>query len=346
MKIFIRADGGKAIGIGHIMRTMVLAKELKKTNEVIFLSKKNENETFDAGIKILKQNNFLVEYISEKEFMEDIISLKRRYSAECIITDSYDVDTRYFDELKKHFKLSGYIDDVNKCYMNVDFIINQNINALDIDYSKTTNKMTKLFLGTKYCMMRDEFINEYEKKVEREDVLDILLTLGGMDDKNNTLKLLHILEKTGKNIHVVIGKAYSNELIRKLNILSRKNEKIILHENAIMSDLMCKCDVAIAGCGSTLYELCAMKVPSIGIIIAKNQKDVAEKMVEDGIVFDAYDINKFDEEKFRISLGKLITDGHVRKTVISNQQNKINMLGKYELADKINEFIKGCDGNV
>ena len=29
-KILIRADGGKEIGLGHVMRTLVLAKELSK----------------------------------------------------------------------------------------------------------------------------------------------------------------------------------------------------------------------------------------------------------------------------------------------------------------------------
>lgn len=30
MKIFIRADGGSLIGLGHVMRMLVLATELKK----------------------------------------------------------------------------------------------------------------------------------------------------------------------------------------------------------------------------------------------------------------------------------------------------------------------------
>ncbi len=34
MKIAIRAEGGFQIGMGHIMRTLALAKELTKANEV------------------------------------------------------------------------------------------------------------------------------------------------------------------------------------------------------------------------------------------------------------------------------------------------------------------------
>ena len=49
MKIFIRADGGNLIGLGHIMRMIVLGKELRKSNEVIFLCRNSLDEKYSAG---------------------------------------------------------------------------------------------------------------------------------------------------------------------------------------------------------------------------------------------------------------------------------------------------------
>ncbi|WP_414646568.1 hypothetical protein [Clostridium tetani] len=39
MKIAIRADDGNKICMAHIMRTLVLAKELAKTNDVFYISR-------------------------------------------------------------------------------------------------------------------------------------------------------------------------------------------------------------------------------------------------------------------------------------------------------------------
>ncbi|MBY6829020.1 UDP-2,4-diacetamido-2,4,6-trideoxy-beta-L-altropyranose hydrolase, partial [Clostridium botulinum] len=39
MKIAIRAEGGFQIGMGHIMRTLILAKGLAKTNDVFYICK-------------------------------------------------------------------------------------------------------------------------------------------------------------------------------------------------------------------------------------------------------------------------------------------------------------------
>ncbi|KYH34828.1 hypothetical protein CLTEP_12930 [Clostridium tepidiprofundi DSM 19306] len=52
MKIGIRADGGSKIGMGHIMRTLVLAKELAKTNNVGWFNALDKENFVDAFTNI------------------------------------------------------------------------------------------------------------------------------------------------------------------------------------------------------------------------------------------------------------------------------------------------------
>ena len=129
MKIYIRADGGYGIGMGHVMRMLVLAKQLKKKNEVTFLCKKDKSGIYDSGIEKIREFGFEVVELNSCDIIENIIRIQNKNKADLLITDSYDVDSEYFDKMKKIFPVSGYIDDVNKCYMNVDFLVNQNINA-------------------------------------------------------------------------------------------------------------------------------------------------------------------------------------------------------------------------
>ncbi len=55
MKIAIRADGGAKIGMGHIMRTLVLAKELSKNHDVFYICRVDNplSEKYRIGIFIL-----------------------------------------------------------------------------------------------------------------------------------------------------------------------------------------------------------------------------------------------------------------------------------------------------
>lgn len=353
MKIFIRADGGISIGLGHVMRMLVLAKELKKNNEIIFLCNgtnidnvddinigritKEYNNKFKAGIEKIKENEFEVLEIDESNVIDDIIELQCKYKADLIITDSYDVDEEYFNKLKSYFRLTGYIDDVNKIKMNVDFIINQNINAEDMDYIPNINENTKLFLGTKYCMLRDEFREDYKKKQVKENAEDILLTLGGMDKDHNTMKILNEIATCSANIHVVVGSAFDEKLIEEIYMISRNYLNIKVYENANMATLMKKCDIAISACGSTLYELCAINVPTIGIIIADNQEMVAKKMKEKSLVVEVYYVHELKELNLKSKLNEVIKNQELRNNIVNNQCEVIG--GNCDLGKIVNKVI-------
>lgn len=335
MKIFIRADGGKLIGLGHVMRMIVLGKELRKDNEVIFICRNNQDGKYSAGINKIEENNFRVIKISQENYIEEIVDIQKEYNGDIIITDSYDVDEEYFTKLRKNFMLTGYVDDVNKIDMDVDFLINQNINALCIDYRKTIRNGTKLFLGTKYCMIREEFRKASKEKKIKDEVNDILITLGGMDNNQNTKRILKLIKECKKNIHVVLGGAFDKILIKDIYDLSKKYTNIFPHENANMSELMKKCDVSISACGSTIYELCVMQVPVIGLIIADNQEKVAKLMKEKELVLDVFNIEKLNSEEFVSSFKKLINDKLIRNRIINNQRNIINVNGVKDLANEI-----------
>lgn len=338
MKIFIRADGGMSIGMGHVMRMLVLASELRKRNQVVFLCRNDKSNKYDTGIQKIKNCDFEVIEIDDNNIIENIIKIQNENNADILISDTYEVDEEYFNKLKPCFKLTGYVDDVNKCYMNVDFIINQNINAKKLDYSKTTKEGTSLFLGLQYCMLREEFKIACKEKEAKESVEDILLTLGGMDDSNNTMKILRNLKILKQRIHVVLGNAFNKSVINEVYKFSEEYKNIYPYENTNMSELMKKCDIALSACGSTVYELCAMNVPSIGIIVADNQRDVAKLMKEEKIILDTIEIEQLESNKILELVELLINDNIIRQEIKNNSNDIVNLYGAEKLAESIEKL--------
>ncbi|MBN1057663.1 UDP-2,4-diacetamido-2,4,6-trideoxy-beta-L-altropyranose hydrolase [Clostridium botulinum] len=273
MKIAIRADGGNEIGMGHIMRTLVLAKELRKNNKVFYICKQSSfsPQKYENGINKLKEEGFEVVLVNEDDCLKELIKIQ----SDCLVTDSYDVNEDYFNITKNHFKITGYIDDMNLYYFNVDFIINQNIGAELLQYK--TNKDTKLFLGTDYIMLREEFRSN-DDKIINKNISKIMVTVGGSDINGITNKICNALKEIHFELHIVIGPCFSSKYICELVSLSHNYKNIKLYFNANMIDLMKQCDICISGCGSTLYELAACGIPTIGIILAENQKEIGEKL--------------------------------------------------------------------
>lgn len=338
-KILIRADGGKNIGLGHVMRTLVLAKELKKYFEVYYICKDNK-ELYLQGINKIESEGFKVFKIGEENLVDDIKEIQREVNAKILITDSYDVNEEYFNKMKMIFEYSGYIDDINICKLNVDFIINQNINADCFNYD--INENTKLFLGTTYCLLRDEFRTTKEKIINNS-VKNILLTMGGSDKDYNTLKVLKILRNYDICVHVVIGSAFEDDFVKEIYNKYKDSSNIKLYKNASMSKLMNLCDLAISSCGSTLYELSAMQVPTIGIVVASNQKDVAEAFTKKKLIVGSDDLVYRDINEFNKILGELISNWDKRRMLSENQKHLVNVNGAILLSKNILDVIRSRD---
>ncbi|NFA59984.1 UDP-2,4-diacetamido-2,4,6-trideoxy-beta-L-altropyranose hydrolase [Clostridium sporogenes] len=281
MKIAIRADGGSQIGMGHIMRTLVLAKELAKTNDVFYICKVDVplSSKYKSGMDKAKAEGFNVVTINENNIINDL----KNISVDCLITDSYDVNEEYFNLTKGMFEITGYIDDMNLHYFNVDFIINQNIGAEE--YSYKANKDTRLFLGTNYTMLREEFRKNPNKNIKKE-VQNFMITVGGADPNGITNIICNYVKDLEFKFHVIIGPSFKEENIEKLVKLKKLKDNINLYFNANMIEIMNKCDIAVSACGSTLYELAVCRIPTLGLIIADNQEKVAYKMNERGLIYN------------------------------------------------------------
>ncbi|MCY6370405.1 UDP-2,4-diacetamido-2,4,6-trideoxy-beta-L-altropyranose hydrolase [Clostridium ganghwense] len=322
MRIAIRADGGSSIGMGHIMRTLVLAKELAKTNEVFYVcrtenhSENSVSDKYRAGIEKIKCEGFNVEFINEKYILEDLKKIK----ADLLITDSYDVNQEYFIETKKIFNETAYIDDINCYYFDVNFLINQNANGEDLEYK--VNDDTKLLVGLKYTMLRNEFRN-VPKKIIKEKVKDIMITVGGSDPNHVTEQILNYTKNLQYNFHVVVGPSFKDSD----NLKQFENDRVKLYYNANMYKIMEKCDIAVSACGSTLYEIAACGVPTLGIIIADNQEGVAKKLDELGAINNIGWYSKLTKDKFIDSFNELVLNLNMRKKMSHTGQNIINGRG-------------------
>ncbi|NFN86285.1 UDP-2,4-diacetamido-2,4,6-trideoxy-beta-L-altropyranose hydrolase [Clostridium sporogenes] len=318
MKIAIRADGGSKIGMGHIMRTLVLAKELAKANDVFYICKVDVSlsSKYKSGIDKAKAEGFNVVTINENNIIDEL----RNISADCLITDSYDVNEEYFNLTKDMFKITGYIDDMDLYYFNVDFIINQNIGAEG--YSYKVNKDTKLFLGTNYTMLREEFRKNPNKNIKKE-VQNVMITVGGADSDGITNTICDYVKDLELKFHIVIGPSFREENIEKLLRLKKLKDNINLHFNANMIEIMNKCDIAISACGSTLYELAVCSVPTIGLITADNQEKIAYKMHRAGLI---YNLGWYKD------LTKNIIIDNIEK--ISRLNNREVMISKQKIIDK------------
>lgn len=331
--VAIRADGGQSIGMGHIMRCLSLANEFRSNGCIVYFISK-----YEEGIKKIISDHFEViplsctksslvngfYYGDETELVneaKDIIEIIKTYNIDLLFIDSYNVSEDYLMSIKSNVKKLAYIDDINKFIYPADILINGNISAEYMNYKKYC-KDEIMLLGSKYNFIRNEFKDLPERKIKKE-VEEVMITTGGSDPHNMTIKLLDIFcnDDVLKSLtyNVVIGSGFINN--KEIREFANQYENIVIYENPNkISEIMLKSDIAISSGGSTLYELCACGIPTLAFIYADNQKFIVEEMTKLEYIKN---IGWYD------SLGKSYVISNV-KDLIFNYKKRLEMfdLGK------------------
>lgn len=282
----IRADATAQIGTGHVMRCIALAQAWQdRGGDVTFLSHCESDglrqRILEEGFKFIPIEN-AYPHPSDLEKIFSVLSDEKN-NAGWLVLDGYHFDTAFQKAIRDKGIRLLVIDDMNHLpHYHADILLNQNIHATDLKYS--CDEDTILLMGCKYVMLRREFLKYREwKRIVPEKAAKILVTMGGSDPDNVTLKViqaLNFMNDADLEVKFVVGPVNPNlESIRKE--LSKSNFAYTILSNVKnMPELMAWADVAISAAGSTSWELLFMGVPSVIITIADNQKGIGESLSE------------------------------------------------------------------
>ena len=247
--------------------------------------------------------------------IERFISVLSEAAPDVVIIDSYCVTEKYFTVIQSFCNRTGakvvYIDDMLCFAYSCDYILNYDILVGSLEqtyrrmYTEAGISLPKLLLGPRFAPLRKEFSQCKRSKI-REAGKDILITTGGADSYHVLLGLTDeiISRGDGKHIfHLIIGACNpdSHDIRRK----AETGSSIVVYENITnMGEIMEKCDVAISASGSTLFELCATRTPSVIYTIADNQLPGAKGFSKKGLMEYCGDIRDYSMNE----MAKLVLD--------------------------------------
>ena len=299
--VLLRADANDAIGMGHMMRCISVARAMLRDDNDKITPVFVISDERSAGLLAERELEFVclhTDYRDKIPEVEDGVDspmgqLFRNYHPVSMLVDSYQVEASYFTGLRRIAEavaaLDGmartgifYLDDVDVPDYELDGIINYNIYAGDLPY-----RQEKRFLGSAYIPLGEKFwdvkkrINnstpESDEIRNSDNSLHCMISSGGAD-------MLNICYTIGERMasaypdcvfHVVCGKynAHRSELLR---LAEQHTNLCVEYDARDMCALEQNCDIAISAAGSTMYELAVLGVPTITYFFADNQRLVAE----------------------------------------------------------------------
>jgi CMP-N-acetylneuraminic acid synthetase len=255
--IAIRVDGDDKIGLGHIYRVMSLASRLIYHNVNFYI---RSDQTL--GIALLRENNYKIQTVGDNH---DFIQSAVRDGVHIVINDILDTDAEYIAALRKEGFFVVNFEDLGEGSSHANLVFN----AL----YENTNPEKNNYFGYRYEILRQDFYY-YPMKPVSKHVENILLTFGGVDENNLTLRSLQALEATSYDGRVTIvlglGYKYRSELER---FLAGSRLKSTIHRNVRnMAHIIYGADLVLTSNGRTIYEVSSLGIPSISI--SQNEREV------------------------------------------------------------------------
>jgi UDP-2,4-diacetamido-2,4,6-trideoxy-beta-L-altropyranose hydrolase len=327
--LVIRADASAKIGTGHVMRSLALGQAWQELGGgVTFLTAPEA-----SGIEErLKSEDMNVEHLSSHPGScgdaHETIHLAKDSGATWLVVDGYHFDSEYQRIIKDSGLKLLFIDDNGHAYhYYADFVLNQNLHAHERFYP-SIEPYTRLLLGTRYVLLRKEFLKWLRWKREIPEVArKVLVTLGGSDPNNVTLKVINALKKIEvPDLDVKIVVATSNpytETLQNASLSAPCSMRILRNVND-MPDLMAWADLAVSAGGSTCWEMAFMGFPSLILILAENQRPVAGSLDTMGVARNLGWHENLSYDRIAQALSSLLADSETRTEMTRRGQALID----------------------
>lgn len=285
ISILIRTDVTQETGAGHFMRCLALAQAWREQgNKVIFALSQDSSVPFPEKIPSDIEIITISAIAGSRDDAKQTVMRAENYHISWIILDGYHFKGTFQKIIRDSGNMLLVIDDyAHSDYYYADLVLNQNVYA-NPDLYTGRYAGTRLLLGARYTLLRQEF-NKWRtwQRDIPEQVKKILVTMGGCDQKNATLTVLHSLRCINDpDIEVRIVTGFHNHFIKQLE-KERNNCRFrvsFIDSVSDMAELIAWADMGISGAGSTSWELAFLGLPSLLISLSQNQVPVAQILNE------------------------------------------------------------------
>lgn len=318
-------DGNTNIGLGHVFRSINLAKYLLP-NKIHFLV-----EDYGGAKKIIRGSGFsnvkaLKKRINVKSDIKKTINYLKKYKIQLLIVDKYGIKLTYLKKLKKTVRVV-LISDLRKIDYPADLIVN--------GFVGFRNKISFNQFGSK-CLIGPSFQildPRFTKKKEYKTKFKLLVTFGGSDEKNITEILCKQLIQSFPKIKTKIIIGPNTICPNRLNTLVKKSrgQITLMKETSDMYKEISSSEFGFCAGGITSYEFATLGKPFSIICVDKHQLQTAKEWERLGVARNLGLFNKKNTKRIYQFLNFVNSNRLYR----SKRRNIVDGLGGQRVASEI-----------
>ncbi len=337
--LLVRADATVASGTGHVMRCLALAQAWQSADGDVVFAMAQSTRAIEERLRAeaIKVSNIQGEPGSAED-RQQTAAQARRVEARWIVVDGYAFNAEYVSRMQDMFSVLLIDDNGGLDFYSPELVLNQNGHAQPEMYSQRAPN-TQLLLGPRYALLRNEFVayRDWERKIEDRG-RRILVTMGGSDPQDLTPRIVAALADmplADLQIRVVVGGSADNRSAVEETASSSTGRIEVLSNVADMAEMMAWADLAIAGAGTTCWEMCLLGLPAVLVVVAGNQKFIAEQLASVGAAVNAGAAGSIDSS-IALLAAELLNDNQRRLKMSQSARQLVDGRGR----DRVLEMMQ------
>lgn len=308
MNVVVRVDASVAIGTGHVIRCLTLANAFRSRGATVqFISRGHEGNLCDyvgeSGFAVcrlpapkqtatsLGRGDYAAWLgVPQETDAEQTLACRHPNEppADWLIVDHYGLDAVWENQVCQLATNTLVIDDIANRPHVCELLLDQNLNRSPAErYRSLVPEQTRLLLGPRYALLRDEFtVAARELRPRCGQVGRILIFFGGTDASGETLKACRAIEVAmpdNVTVDVVVGA--TNPRREDIVRFCRTDARFRYHyQVSNMAELIRDADLGIGAGGTTAWERTFLGLPTMTIAVAENQVDGSEALAAQGAI--------------------------------------------------------------
>lgn len=299
MRVVIRADASLKIGHGHVMRCLALVAALQHYRaELHFIACDDLPEALIQratryGCKVHTLSADLNEIDDAQACAKIVAALGE---VDWVVLDHYGLGLAWEQHVAQFCRHVLVLDDLERVH-HCDLLLDQNYGTKE--YAALKAGCSRLF-GPRFALLREEFNQQRMQGMHgRQTIRRILVSFGGSDPDNQTAKALqalcHPLLQT-LHVDVVIASTHPQRGEIENAVRARGNAEVFLDCDAMALRYQ-SADLALGAAGVSALERCSLGLPSILLVLADNQRELAQALAEDGYALSLGEARAVDSDQ-------------------------------------------------
>lgn len=350
MRVAFRVDAAVHIGLGHVMRCLTLAAQLRSEGVFShFICREFEGNLAQMILSEGHQLHLLplvdtplnesqlnsvpphadwlgVSWETDLKQTTDALS---KLHFDWLIVDHYALDFRWERGIRSKCKRIMVIDDLADRSHDCEAMLDQNLGRKKEDYRHLIPSGSQVFIGPEYALLKPEFSELRGKSLERRshsiiDGFHVLISMGGVDSDNVTGEILNYMNESSLSRNLKITVVLGPTAVHVASVKKQVHELALSVDVLVgvtnMAELMLFSDLAIGAAGGTALERCCLGLPSFVFILAKNQEAGANALHKAGAAHVLGDISCIK------SLGNKLDDIVCNPSVLCEMGQKSSLI--------------------